>query len=53
MCHLLVWDAPNSAMTRANNIIEGRPTSRERPDMQVLGFADYAGEPAVEASAAT
>lgn len=34
--HLLVWDAPNIDMTLAN-IIEGKPTARERPDMQVLG----------------
>jgi uncharacterized protein len=34
--HLLVWDAPNIDMTVAN-IIDGKPTARERPDLQVLG----------------
>lgn len=34
--HVLVWDAPNIDMTLAN-IIDGRPTARERPDLQVLG----------------
>lgn len=34
--HVLVWDAPNIDMTVAN-IIDGKPTARERPDLQVLG----------------
>jgi putative heme uptake system protein len=34
--HVLVWDAPNLDMTLAN-IIEGKPTAHERPDMAVLG----------------
>lgn len=34
--HLLVWDAPNIDMTLAN-IIDDKPTSRERPDLNVLG----------------
>ncbi|MTV26613.1 NYN domain-containing protein [Nitriliruptoraceae bacterium ZYF776] len=34
--HLLVWDAPNVDMTLAN-IIEGKPTAKERPDLAVLG----------------
>lgn len=34
--HLLVWDAPNIDMTLAN-IIDGKPTARERPDLNVLG----------------
>lgn len=34
--HVLVWDAPNIDMTLAN-IIDGRPTARERPDLAVLG----------------
>lgn len=34
--HLLVWDAPNIDMTLAN-IIDGKPTARERPDLAVLG----------------
>ncbi|MDX1659394.1 MAG: hypothetical protein R3343_11280 [Nitriliruptorales bacterium] len=33
---LLVWDAPNIDMTLAN-IIDDKPTSRERPDLDVLG----------------
>jgi putative heme uptake system protein len=33
--HVLVWDAPNVDMTLAN-IIEGKPTANERPDMAVL-----------------
>ena len=33
--HVLVWDAPNIDMTLAN-IIEGKPTAHERPDMSVL-----------------
>lgn len=32
---LLLWDAPNIDMTLAN-IIAGKPTSRVRPDLQVL-----------------
>ena len=34
--HLLVWDAPNVDMTLAN-IIDGKPTPKERPDLAVLG----------------
>lgn len=34
--HLLVWDAPNLDMTLAN-IIDGKPTAKERPDLAVLG----------------
>jgi putative heme uptake system protein len=34
--HVLVWDAPNIDMTLAN-IIDGRPTAKERPDLAVLG----------------
>lgn len=34
--HVLVWDAPNIDMTIAN-IIDGKPTARERPDLEVLG----------------
>ena len=34
--HVLVWDAPNIDMTLAN-IIDGKPTARERPDLKVLG----------------
>ncbi len=34
--HVLVWDAPNIDMTLAN-IIDGKPTARERPDLNVLG----------------
>ncbi len=34
--HLLVWDAPNIDMTLAN-IIDDKPTSKERPDLNVLG----------------
>lgn len=34
--HVLVWDAPNIDMTIAN-IIDGKPTTRERPDLEVLG----------------
>lgn len=33
---LLVWDAPNIDMTLAN-IIDDKPTSKERPDLNVLG----------------
>ncbi len=33
---VLVWDAPNIDMTLAN-IIDGKPTSKERPDLAVLG----------------
>lgn len=33
--HVLVWDAPNVDMTLAN-IIDDKPTVRERPDMAVL-----------------
>ncbi|MDP9023125.1 MAG: NYN domain-containing protein [Actinomycetota bacterium] len=42
--HLLVWDAPNVDMTLAN-IIDGKPTARERPDLDVLGrwLVDRAG----------
>lgn len=34
--HVLVWDAPNIDQTVAN-IIDGKPTPRERPDLAVLG----------------
>lgn len=34
--HVLVWDAPNIDMTLAN-IIDGKPTAKERPDLAVLG----------------
>jgi uncharacterized protein len=34
--HLLVWDAPNIDMTLAN-IIDNKPTAKERPDLDVLG----------------
>lgn len=34
--HVLVWDAPNIDMTLAN-IIDGRPTAKDRPDLAVLG----------------
>ncbi len=34
--HLLVWDAPNVDMTLAN-IIDSKPTAKERPDLNVLG----------------
>ncbi len=42
--HVLVWDAPNIDMTLAN-IIDGKPTARERPDLAVLGdwLVDRAG----------
>lgn len=42
--HLLVWDAPNVDMTLAN-IIGGKPTAKERPDMARLGhwLVDRAG----------
>ncbi len=42
--HVLVWDAPNIDMTLAN-IIDGKPTPRERPDLAVLGswLVDRAG----------
>jgi putative heme uptake system protein len=43
--HVLVWDAPNVDMTLAN-IIDGKPTPKERPDLAVLGawLVDRAGE---------
>jgi uncharacterized protein len=43
--HVLVWDAPNVDMTLAN-IIDGKPTARERPDLAVLGdwLLDHADE---------
>jgi putative heme uptake system protein len=43
--HVLVWDAPNIDMTLAN-IIDGRPTAKERPDLAVLGdwLVDHADE---------
>lgn len=43
--HVLVWDAPNVDMTLAN-IIDDKPTSKERPDMAVLGrwLVDHADE---------
>lgn len=34
--HVLVWDAPNVDMSVAN-IINGKPSARERPDLAVLG----------------
>jgi putative heme uptake system protein len=34
--HVLVWDAPNVDMTLAN-IIDGKPTPKDRPDLAVLG----------------
>lgn len=42
--HVLVWDAPNVDMTLAN-IIDGKPTAKERPDLAVLGdwLVDRAG----------
>jgi putative heme uptake system protein len=49
--HVLVWDAPNIDMTLAT-IIEGKPTSRDRPDLAVLGdwLVDHAaGDDEVEA----
>lgn len=49
--HLLVWDAPNIDMTLAN-IIDGRPTAKERPDLAVLGrwLVEQAGDQDVEAA---
>ena len=43
--HVLVWDAPNVDMTLAN-IIDGKPTAKERPDLAVLGrwLVDHAGQ---------
>lgn len=48
--HVLVWDAPNIDMTVAN-IIDGKPTARERPDLQVLGrwLVAQAGDDEAEA----
>lgn len=48
--HVLVWDAPNIDMTIAN-IIDGKPTPRERPDLEVLGrwLVDRAAGDDVEA----
>lgn len=48
--HVLVWDAPNIDMTIAN-IIDGKPSARERPDLEVLGrwLLDRAGEHTAEA----
>lgn len=48
--HVLVWDAPNIDMTLAN-IIDGKPTAKERPDLDVLGawLVDQAGDETVEA----
>lgn len=48
--HVLVWDAPNMDMTLAN-IIEGKPTAHERPDMSVLAewLVDHAEGDDVEA----
>jgi putative heme uptake system protein len=44
--HVLVWDAPNVDMTLAN-IIDGKPTAKDRPDMAVLGswLVDHADDP--------
>jgi len=50
--HVLVWDAPNIDMTLAN-IIDGKPTAKERPDMAILGgwLVDHAApDDPVEAS---
>lgn len=49
--HLLVWDAPNIDMTIAN-IIDDKPTAKERPDLKVLGdwLVDHA-EPGDEVEA--
>ena len=49
--HVLVWDAPNIDMTLAN-IIDGKPTSKERPDLDVLGhwLVDRANGDEVEAA---
>jgi putative heme uptake system protein len=43
--HVLVWDAPNVDMTLAN-IIDGKPTAKERPDLAVLGawLVDHADD---------
>ncbi len=45
--HVLVWDAPNIDMTLAN-IIDNKPTAKERPDLAVLGrwLVDRADEDA-------
>jgi putative heme uptake system protein len=42
--HVLLWDAPNLDMT-LSNIIAGKPTVRERPDLAVLGewLVDHVG----------
>lgn len=50
MRHLLLWDAPNIDMTVAN-IIDGKPTSKERPDLEVMGrwLVDRAAGDPVEA----
>ena len=47
---LLVWDAPNIDMTLAN-VIDGKPTATERPDLAVLGdwLVDRADGDEVEA----
>lgn len=47
---VLVWDAPNIDMTLAN-IIDGKPTARERPDLDVLGrwLVEHAGDDELEA----
>lgn len=47
---VLVWDAPNIDMTLAN-IIDGKPTARDRPDLDVLGrwLLERAGADDVEA----
>ncbi len=47
---VMVWDAPNIDMTLAN-IIDGKPTAKERPDLNVLGrwLVDRAGDDEVEA----
>jgi putative heme uptake system protein len=48
--HVLVWDAPNIDMTLAN-IIDGKPTANERPDLAVLGdwLVDHAEGDELEA----
>jgi putative heme uptake system protein len=48
--HVLVWDAPNVDMTLAN-IIDGKPTSKVRPDLAVLGewLVDHAEDDEAEA----
>lgn len=44
--HVLVWDAPNIDMS-LGDILDDKPTARERPDMHVLGrwLVDRVGGP--------